>query len=158
MNIEVQGITKKYKSFRALDDVSLAISPGQIVALLGPNGAGKTTLLRCLAGTVGPQQGSILYDGQTFRRDRLDLRRKFLFLPDFPAVFEEWSPIKHIGMTLRLFGGEAPGIETRVLELLREFDLLPFSNAPFATLSRGQRYKAALTAMIVVNPELWLLD
>src|ERR1041385_4565367 len=98
MNIEVQAITKKYKSFRALDNVSLTIAPGQILALLGPNGAGKTTLLRCLAGTAAPQDGSLLYDGQAFRRDRIDLRRRFLFLPDFPAVFEEWSPIRHIGM------------------------------------------------------------
>ncbi len=158
MNIEVQAITKKYKSFRALDNVSLTIAPGQILALLGPNGAGKTTLLRCLAGTAAPQDGSLLYDGQAFRRDRIDLRRRFLFLPDFPAVFEEWSPIRHIGMTLRLFGREEPAIEKRVVELIREFDLLPFANAAFATLSRGQRYKAALIALIAVNPELWLLD
>ena len=158
MNIELQNVTKKYKSFRALDDVSLTLAPGQILALLGPNGAGKTTLLRCLAGTVAPQEGSLLYDGQPFRRDRIDLRRRFLFLADFPPVFEDWSPISHIGMTLRLFGLEQAGIENRVVELLRDFDLLPFANASFATLSRGQRYKAALAALIAVNPELWLLD
>jgi ABC-type multidrug transport system ATPase subunit len=158
MNIEIQGVTKKYKSFRALDDISLTIVPGQILALLGQNGAGKTTLLRCLAGTVAPQNGSLLYDGQLFRRDRLDLRRRFLFLPDFPSVFEEWSPLNHIGMTLRLFGREQPGVEQLVVELLRDFDLLPLANVPFATLSRGQRYKAALVALIAVNPDLWLLD
>ena len=158
MNIELRGLTKKYKSFHALDDVSLTLGPGQIVALLGPNGAGKTTLLRCLAGTIAPQKGEVLYDGTVFRRDQMDLRRRFLFLPDFPAVFEEWSPINHIGMTLRLFGRDQPGIEQRVIDLFREFDLLPFAHAPFATLSRGQRYKAALAALIAVNPELWLLD
>jgi ABC-type multidrug transport system ATPase subunit len=158
MNIELRGLTKKYKSFRALDEVSLTLGPGQIVALLGPNGAGKTTLLRCLAGTIAPQQGELLYDGQVFRRDQMDLRRRLLFLPDFPAVFEEWSPISHLGMTLRLFGRDGAGIEERVMELFREFDLLPLASAPFATLSRGQRYKAALAAMIAVGPELWLLD
>jgi ABC-type multidrug transport system ATPase subunit len=158
MNIELRGLTKKYKSFRALDDVSLSLASGQIVALLGPNGAGKTTLLRCLAGTIAPQQGEILYDGVIFRRDQMDLRKRFLFLPDFPAVFEDWSPIAHMGMTLRLFGRDQPGIEQRVVELFREFDLLPFASAPFATLSRGQRYKTALAALIAVNPDLWLLD
>jgi ABC-2 type transport system ATP-binding protein len=98
MKIELQGIVKRFKSRRALDDVGLTLEPGQVVALLGLNGAGKTTLLRCLAGTVAPDQGRILYDGQLFLRQRMDLRRQFMFLPDFPTLFEEWSPLQHIGM------------------------------------------------------------
>jgi ABC-2 type transport system ATP-binding protein len=158
MKIQLQKILKKYKSLRALEDISLTIEPGQVLALLGPNGAGKTTLLRCLAGTVAADRGQILYDDETFTRARIDLRRRLLFLPDFPAVFEEWSPLRHIGMVLRLYGVGGGTMENRVVELLREFDLLPLANAPFFVLSRGQRYKAALMALLAVNPELWLLD
>jgi ABC-2 type transport system ATP-binding protein len=81
-----------------------------------------------------------------------------MFLPDFPPVFEEWSPLRHLGMTLRLYERDGAGLEERVLELLRDFDLLPLANAPFATLSRGQRYKAALVTLLAVDPEVWLLD
>jgi ABC-type multidrug transport system ATPase subunit len=158
MKIELQGIVKRFKSRRALDEVSLTIEPGQVVALLGLNGAGKTTLLRCLAGTVAPDQGRILYDGELFLRQRMDLRRQFMFLPDFPALFEEWTPLRHIGMVLRLFEQAEPGVEERVAELLRELDLLPLAEAPLATLSRGQRYKTVLAALLAVNPPLWLLD
>ncbi|HXR07981.1 MAG TPA: ABC transporter ATP-binding protein [Candidatus Acidoferrum sp.] len=158
MKIELQGIVKRFKSRRALDEVNLTIEPGQVVALLGLNGAGKTTLLRCLAGTVAPDQGRILYDGELFLRQRMDLRRQFMFLPDFPALFEEWTPLRHIGMVLRLFERAAPGVEERVAELLRELDLLPLAGAPLATLSRGQRYKTVLAALLAVNPPLWLLD
>jgi ABC-type multidrug transport system ATPase subunit len=129
------------------------------VALLGPNGAGKTTLLRCLAGTVAADEGEVLYDGEKFTRQRMDLRRRLCFLPDFPAIFEEWSPLRHVGMALRLYGNdEDPALEERVVKLLGDFDLLPMANAPFFVLSRGQRYKAALVALLAVNPELWLLD
>jgi ABC-type multidrug transport system ATPase subunit len=158
MRIELQQVVKKYKSLCALDTVSLAIEPGQILALLGPNGAGKTTLLRCLAGVAAPDAGRVLFDDQPFTRQRLDLRRRFLFLPDFPPVFETWSPARHLGMVLRLYGIEPAGVEERVLELLRDFDLLPLADAPFATLSRGQRYKAVLAGLLAVDPELWLLD
>jgi ABC-type multidrug transport system ATPase subunit len=158
MKIELQQVLKKFKSVRALDEVSLAIEPGQVVALLGPNGAGKTTLLRCLAGIVAPDRGEIYFDGEAFRRNRLDLRRRFLFLPDFPAVFEEWSPLQHLGMVLRLFGVDGSGLEDRVTEVLAELDLLPLAGAPLVTLSRGQRYKAALAALVVADPEVWLLD
>lgn len=158
MKIELHGIVKEFKSLRALDSVSLVIEAGQVLALLGANGAGKTTLLRCLAGIVAPEQGRVVYDGEHFLRERLDLRRRFFYLPDFPPVFDEWTPLRHLGMTLRLYGCHTAGVEDRVVELLREFDLLPLADAPFGTLSRGQRYKAALVTLLAVDPELWLLD
>jgi ABC-type multidrug transport system ATPase subunit len=158
MKIELQGVVKRFGSLRALDGVSLTIEAGQVVALLGVNGAGKTTLLRCLAGTVGPDAGKILYNGHHFLRQRLDLRKQFMFLPDFPAIFEEWTPLHHIGIVLRLYEAAAEGVEGRVLELLREFDMLALANIPLVTLSRGQRYKAALVALLAVSPPLWILD
>jgi ABC-2 type transport system ATP-binding protein len=158
MKIELQGVTKKYGSFAALADVSLEIAPGQLVALLGPNGAGKTTLLRCLAGIIAPTKGRILYDGQLFERGRQDLREKLFFLPDFPLVFEKWSTLQHMGMILRLYHADHEGIEEKVIELLNEFELLPLAEKPIQLLSRGQRYKAALAALIAADPELWLVD
>src|SRR2546423_561556 len=148
MKIELQAVTKSYDGNSALDRVSFEIAPGQIVAVLGANGAGKTTLLRCLAGIAGPDRGSLLFDDEPFHRDRLDVRRKIVFLPDFPFFFWEMSLIRHIGMMLRLYEAEQPGIEERVIELLRDFDLLALAERPLQTLSRGQAYKAALVGMI----------
>ena len=86
MRIEISKLSKSYGWSKALEGVSLEIESGQIVAILGPNGAGKTTLLRCMAGLVVPNQGEIRYDGQLFGRHRLDLRRRFVFLPDYPCL------------------------------------------------------------------------
>lgn len=158
MEIQVQGVVKTYNSVRALDRVSLDIQAGQIVSLLGPNGAGKTTLLRCLAGMAAPDQGEVYFDHQPFRRERLDLRRRMHILPDFPFLFWDQSVVRNVAIVLRLFEADAAGVEERVLELLRDFDLLPLALRPANSLSRGQAYKTALVALIAADPELWLLD
>jgi ABC-type multidrug transport system ATPase subunit len=158
MKIELSGVTKRFGQTVALDRVRLEMEPGQIIALLGPNGAGKTTLLRCLSGIAAPDRGEVLYDDQPFRRDRLDLRRRLGFLPDFPIVFEQWDVIRHTGMLLRLYERPSTGAEEMFLKLLADFDLLPLARKPFGQLSRGQRYKAAFAALVTVDPDLWLLD
>lgn len=158
MRISLERATKAYGPLRALDGVSLTIEPGQILALLGPNGAGKTTLLRCLAGVAALDSGAILFEGERFHRGRVDFRRRLGFLPEFPFVYPEMTVLGHLGMTLRLYGADGPGIEERVVRLLRDFDLLALAELPLGTLSRGQAYKAALAAIIAADPELWLLD
>lgn len=158
MKIETRTLTKRYGTLRALDRVSLEIEPGQIVALLGPNGAGKSTLLRCLAGLVGLDQGAIYYDDQLLQRDRLDLRRRLCFLPDFPVLFPAATVLRNLSIFVRIYETPLEGIEDKVVGLLRDFDLLPLAESPIFTLSRGQMYKAALVALLAVDPEVWLLD
>jgi len=158
MKIELRGVLKSYRSVRALDHVSLQIDPGQIVSLLGPNGAGKTTLIRCLAGIAAPDKGAIYFDDQEFHRDRLDLRSRIYLMPDFPFLFWEHSILRNIAIILRLYEADGEGAEKRVLELLRDFDLLPLALRPVYSLSRGQIYKTGLVAMLAADREMWLMD
>ena len=158
MRIELRALLKSYRSVRALDHVSLQIEPGQILSLLGPNGAGKTTLLRCLAGIAAPDRGGVYLDEREFRRDQMDLRRRMHLLPDFPFHFWEQSVVRNIAIVLRIFEADGAGVEDRVLELLRDFDLLPLALRPVGSLSRGQAYKAALVALVAADREVWLLD
>lgn len=158
MRIVLQSVKKSFGARVVLDDISLNIDPGQIIVVLGANGAGKTTLLRALSAIVSPDEGQILYDGELFKRDRLDLRKRLFIQPDFPYIYPEMKVLRHIGMVLRLYGADGPGVEERVLELLQDFDLLPLIDAKLGTLSRGQTYKAALIALLAADPELWMFD
>lgn len=158
MKIELRGVVKSYQSVRVLDHVSLEFAPGQIVSLLGPNGAGKTTLIRCLAGIAAPDKGGVYFDEQEYKRDRVDLRRRLCILPDFPFLFWDQSILRNLAIVLRLYDADGAGAEQRVLELLRDFDLLPLALRPVASLSRGQAYKAGLVALIATDCEVWLLD
>ena len=158
MHVALENVTKRFGGVRALDGVSFSIEPGQIVAVLGPNGAGKSTLLRCLSGLSAPNKGEVLYDDERFRRSRIDLRRRLAFLADLPCFLSGDTALRHIAMVLRLYGADEPGVEERVLDLLRELDLLPVAEVPVGYLSRGQAYKAALAALLTLDRELWLLD
>jgi ABC-type multidrug transport system ATPase subunit len=156
--LELDSVSKRYGSVRALDRVSLSVAPGQLVAVLGANGAGKTTFLRLLAGVAAPDHGTVRFDQEPFRREDLGQRRRFFFLPDFPPLFPDEAVLRNLALILRLYEADRPGVETRLVELLRDFDLLTLADAPVATLSRGQIYKVALVALLAVDPELWLLD
>ena len=158
MRISVERLTKTFGRLRALDDVSFQLEPGQILVVLGANGAGKTTLLRCLAGLVVPTRGTIRYDGEEFHRGRLDLRRRLFFLPDVPVAFAHYTVIDYLTMVLRIYEADHEGVEDRVVEILRDSDMLVLAYARMGTLSRGQLYKAGLAALIAVDPELWLVD
>ncbi len=158
MKIELRAVSKSYRSIHALSRLSLELAPGQIISLLGPNGAGKTTLLRCLAGIAAPDSGQIYFDDQEFQRDRLDLRRRFFILPDFPLLFWDQTVLRNLAIILRLYEADGNNAEDRVLELLREFDLLPLALRPVHTLSRGQAYKLGLVALLAADREVWLLD
>jgi ABC-type multidrug transport system ATPase subunit len=158
MRISISHVSKRFDRVDALSDVSLEIEPGQVVTVIGANGAGKTTLLRLLATLYVPDAGQILFDGELLQRGRIDLRRRLHFLPDFPVALIEKSVIQHIAMAVRLYDGLRPGLEDRVMELLRDFDLLALAEVQLSKLSRGEFYKAALVAMLTIDPELWLLD
>jgi ABC-type multidrug transport system ATPase subunit len=157
VRIAVESLSKRYGGVRALDGVTLVIEAGQILSVLGVNGAGKTTMLRCLSGVV-TGSGTIYYDGEKFNRGSISLRRRIAFLPDFPIAFPHHTVLRHIGMVLRLYEADDPAVEPRVLNLLRGFDLLPLVDTNISQLSRGQAYKAALAALLAVDPELLLLD
>ncbi len=158
MRIRLESVSKTYKRVRALDNVSLKVEPGQIVAVVGANGAGKTTLLRCLAGVVAASAGAIFYDDEKFHRGRLDLRRRLMFLPDFPFVFGHMDVLHHVAMVLRMYERDGSNAEERVVQLLRGFDLLALAETQLVKLSRGQLYKTTLAALMAAGPELWLVD
>lgn len=157
MNIVLDSVSKSFSGVAALEQISLAYDPGQIIGILGANGAGKTTLLNCLSGIVAPSRGRILYDGELFHRGNLPLRRRLFFLPDFPLAFAGMSVLQHIAMCIRLFERPDPDPE-RVALLLDQLSLLPLVTMPLGSMSRGQLYKSALAALLIVDPELWILD
>ncbi len=159
MRLELLDATKKYGSTKALDSATVQIQPGELVAVLGLNGAGKSTLLRALAGMLTLNRGELLFDGEPFRRENLEMRRNLFFLPDRPAMFWHMDVLRNVGVYLRQHRREkTEGMAERVAQLFEAFDLLERIDAWPEELSRGQIYKCGLVALCAVDPPVWLLD
>jgi sulfate transport system ATP-binding protein len=159
--IEVKDISKTFGSFRALDDVSLRVPKGRLVALLGPSGSGKTTLLRILAGLEAPDRGSIFLDG--VESTRLRARERGIgFVFQHYALFRHMSVADNIAFGLKVRRGpdrpSKPEISKRVAALLDLVQLGGLCDRYPSQLSGGQRQRVALARALAVEPRLLLLD
>ncbi|HVQ32010.1 MAG TPA: sulfate ABC transporter ATP-binding protein, partial [Vicinamibacteria bacterium] len=161
MSIEVRGVTKAFGSFVAVNDVSLTVPTGELVALLGPSGSGKTSLLRIIAGLERADRGQVLFEGEdaTVR----DVRHRGVgFVFQHYALFRHMSVFENVAFGLRVRPrarrpSEAE-IVRKVTDLLKLVQLDWLSDRYPSQLSGGQRQRVALARALAVEPKVLLLD
>src|SRR5712692_2455244 len=161
MSIEAQNITKKFGQFTALDDMSLEIPSGELVALLGPSGSGKTTLLRVIAGLEFADSGTVLFDGtDTTHQNARDRRVGFVF--QHYALFRHMTVFENIAFGLRVrpraLRPSKEKIRAKAEELLKLNKLKNVDGSYPSQLSGGQRQRVALARALAVEPSVLLLD
>jgi sulfate transport system ATP-binding protein len=157
MSISVQGVSKRFGAFVALDDITLDVREGSLTALLGPSGSGKSTLLRAIAGLELPDAGRVLIGGED--QTAMPARCR-----DVGFVFQHYAAFKHMtvrdnvafGLSIRKRPKDQ--IRARVDELLELVHLGPFGDRYPNQLSGGQRQRMALARALAVQPEVLLLD
>ncbi len=161
MSIEIRNIKKNFGSFSALNDVSLDVPSGELIALLGPSGCGKTTLLRIIAGLETPDSGSIHFHGAdaTTRQIR---DREVGFVFQHYALFRHMTVFENVAFGLRVRPKETrpsdAEIKRRVHELLDLVQLDWLADRYPPQLSGGQRQRIALARALAVEPKVLLLD
>lgn len=161
MSIEVRRISKTFGAFVALEDVSLTVGTGELVALLGPSGSGKTTLLRVIAGLESPDSGSVSVAGQDITDSTVrDRRVGFVF--QHYALFRQMTVFENVAFGLRLKPRHqrpsARDIRDKVDKLLTLVRLEHMAQRYPAQLSGGQRQRVALARALAVEPGILLLD
>jgi ABC-type multidrug transport system ATPase subunit len=152
--LTVAGLTKRFGSLVAVDDLSMEVSAGQILALLGPNGAGKTTTLLCLAGLLRPDAGRIMWDGTMMGPERT---RSMALIQETPEVYDMLTVWEHMVFVARSCGidGEWPARAERLLERL---DLMDKRDTLGEGLSKGMRQKVLIAAAVLADTPVLLLD
>ena len=168
--IETEGVCKSYGDFVALDNVSLAISEGELVSIVGPNGAGKTTLVNVLTGLLKPTAGVVRFKGSDIagigpvRLAQRGMARAFQLVHIFPAMTVAESiavaVISQTGRSLRLFASakKDQAVHERVREVAAIFGLEPKLDSEARLLSQGEKKLLDIASAFALSPEVILLD
>ena len=158
--IEAIALCKSYKRRPVVQDVSLSVRRGEAVGLLGPNGAGKTTVFYMITGLVAPDSGTIMLDGQDitplpmYRRARSGIG----YLPQEASIFRGLTVEDNIRAVLELNGSGQAGRESKLRELLHEFQIEHIRHTPAVALSGGERRRTEIARALAIDPAFVLLD
>lgn len=156
--IEVQGLTKLYRDFRAVSDVSFSLGKGQIVGFLGPNGAGKSTTMRMLVGAIPATAGTAKVCGFDVFEQPLEVKRRIGYLPEIPPVYFDLTVEDQLkfGCSLKgLTGADAQRSIERSVERCR---LHEHFKRLVGNLSKGFRQRVGLAQALLGDPDVLILD
>ena len=156
--IEAVGLTKYYGDFAAIDDVSFAISRGEVVAFLGPNGAGKSTSMKLLTGYLAATRGTARIAGHDMAVDRIAGAIKLGYLPENGPLYPDMTP-----RALLRFFGEARGItgsrlRERIAAVVELCSIKSVYGKPIGKLSKGFRQRVGMAQVLLHEPEVLILD
>ena len=154
--IQVEGLTKLYGEFVAVNELSFIVQPGEVMGLVGPNGAGKTTTLRCLAGIIPPTRGTILVCGNNLAREPIVAKQQLAFFTDEPRLFDYLTVRQHLNFVARVY--QVPHYEPVAEQLLRELELFEKRDALPTELSRGMKQKLAIACGLLHSPKVIYFD
>jgi len=160
VSLKARDLRKSYNRRVVVNDVSVEVKIGEIIALLGRNGAGKTTTFQMIVGLIKPESGSILYSGKDISNFSAQKRaeRGITYLPQENSVFIKTSVENNLKMVLELKGYRRKEQKRIARQLLKELDLLPLARQSAHSLSGGERRRLEICRALAINPKFLLLD
>src|SRR6516165_10830148 len=156
--LEAPSLTKYYNHTPAVRDVSFTIRPGEILGYLGPNGAGKSTTVKMLTGLIEPSDGQIFFNGRSVYEDMIGFQRRIGYVPEEAHLYPHLSGREYLQLMGRLRGMSRRVLEPKMDEFLRLFSLWDDRAAPLSSYSKGMRQKILLSAALLHDPEILILD
>ena len=158
MSISVKGITKRYGSQLAVNDVSFEIPGGQIVGFIGPNGAGKSTTMKIITGTLPPDKGSVIIKGLPALEHQNEIRRMIGYLPEHNPLYLEMYIREYLHYVAGLYQVKGKSKKVKVEDVIEKTGLGPEIGKTIGKLSKGYRQRVGLAQAMIHDPDILILD
>ena len=156
--LEICGLTKRFNGIPAVEDVSFTLQPGEILGYVGPNGAGKSTTVKMIIGLLEPSEGQVRFQGRSVIEDLPGFQTRIGYVPEEPHLYPHLSGREYLQLVGRLRGLPRNVLEPKIDEFLSLFSLWDDRHCAVSAYSKGMRQKILLSAALLHNPELLILD
>ncbi|MDD6479557.1 MAG: ATP-binding cassette domain-containing protein [Oscillospiraceae bacterium] len=155
--IEVIGLSKRYGTHLAVQDVNFSISKGEVVGFLGPNGAGKSTIMNILTGYLSMTQGSIMVDGFDINENPEDVKKRIGYLPEIPPLYIDMTVSEYLSFIYDLKKVKFPK-KPHIDEVMRLVKIDNVKDRLIKNLSKGYRQRVGFAQALMGNPDVLILD
>src|SRR5215469_11370609 len=156
--LELRHVCKRFSGIVAVDDVSFMARPGEVTGYLGPNGSGKSTTMKLIAGLIEMTSGEILFEGMRVQQNLISHKQRMGYVPEEPHLYGHLSGLEYLVMVGQLRNLPSKLALDRIDGLLQRFSLRADRHVPISNYSKGMRQKVLLSAALLHNPHLLLLD
>ncbi len=158
--IRLDNVSKAYGKgkVKAVDGLSMHVKPGEIFGFIGPNGAGKTTTIKMITGLLKSDTGSVIVNGFNMQENPLEVKRSIGFVPDSQEIYDRLTGIEYLNFIGDMFGTVERERKERTEKYLSLFELENVAGDAIKSYSHGMKQKLILTAALMHNPTLWILD
>jgi ABC-2 type transport system ATP-binding protein len=156
--LEARSLTKTYSSVPALENVSFATGPGDVLGYLGPNGSGKSTTVKIITGLLEPSSGNVFFKGRNIKDDLAGYKRLVGYVPEEANLYPFLSGFEYLQLVGRLRGLSETLIARRAGAMLEMFSMKPHRHTAISAYSKGMRQRILLISALLHNPELLVFD
>jgi len=155
----IKNFSKSYsKGRKAVDNLSLEVSGGDIFGFIGHNGAGKTTTIRAIVGVMTFEEGDILIDGVSIKKDPVSCKKAIAYIPDNPDLYEHLTGIEYLNFIGDIYEVDKSDRKTLIEKYAEAFSITGNLGDSIASYSHGMKQKLAITAALIHRPKLLVLD
>ncbi len=156
--LEVRELTKLFSGIPAVQEVSFAVKPYEVLGYLGPNGSGKTTTAKMLTGLLEPSRGHVLFEGKDIQANLVAFKKRLGYVPEEPYLYPYLTGREYLQLVGRLRCMSQPALDKKIDDLLELFSLQRERHAALSSYSKGMRQKVLIAAALLHNPDVLIFD
>ncbi|MBR3438561.1 MAG: ABC transporter ATP-binding protein [Clostridia bacterium] len=156
--LRIEHLTKTFGDKKAVDDLSVHISRGEIYGFIGHNGAGKTTTLKSVVGILKPDEGEIIIDGLSLKDNPIECKKRIAYIPDNPDIYNFMTGIQYLNFVSDIFGLSDSERKEKIGKYADIFELKSDLGESVNSYSHGMKQKLAIISALIHSPKLVIMD